>query len=176
MVLQYPDGTWTVGGVACIPKPATPIMQENQQTDHCPSRYKIVILDLLWLTKTIKISSLSQYPESHFRASLSQNLTMFVLKLVAWMKANFARAPVADADAFPGQSTVCPKVPYTNNVSLFSAIGGWIPKPFDLQVVHMCGFDLVYDEAWLLQRWPWFYGITFRLQFEHKQFSGKSDI
>ena len=44
-------------------------------------------------------------------------------------------------------NAVCPKVPYTSNVYLFSAIGGWIPKPFDLKVVHMCGFDLLYDEA-----------------------------
>ena len=37
----YPDGAGSVGGVACIiPKPAAPILQENQQPDHCPSRYK----------------------------------------------------------------------------------------------------------------------------------------
>ena len=26
-------------GLHVLPKPAAPIIQENQQTDHCPSRY-----------------------------------------------------------------------------------------------------------------------------------------
>ena len=26
-------------GLCVLPKPAAPIIQENQQTDHCPSRY-----------------------------------------------------------------------------------------------------------------------------------------
>ena len=41
--------------------------------------------------------------------------------------------------------TVCPEVRVTPNTPLFYAICGRILKPFELQVVHMCGFDLVYD-------------------------------
>ena len=29
---------------------------------------------------------------------------------------------------------------------VFSAIGGWILKPFDFQVATMCGFDIMYDK------------------------------
>ena len=41
---------------------------------------------------------------------------------------------------------MCPKVPYTSNVSLFSAVCGWIPKPFDLLIATAVRFCLV-------QRW-----------------------
>ena len=34
----------------------------------------------------------------------------------------------------------------------------------------MLRFDLIYDEAWLLSNWPWLYGITSRLEFEHNWF------
>ena len=44
-------------------------------------------------------------------------------------------------------STVCPKVPENSNVPIFSAKCGWILKPFDLQVAHIGGFDLVYKEV-----------------------------
>ena len=39
--------------------------------------------------------------------------------------------------------TVCPKVRDT----LFSALCGWILKPFDLMIVHTAGFVLVYDNT-----------------------------
>ena len=44
-------------------------------------------------------------------------------------------------------STVCPKVPYISKVSLFSAVCGWIPKPFDLLIALTVRFDLVYEVA-----------------------------
>ena len=44
-------------------------------------------------------------------------------------------------------TTVCPKVPYTSNVSLFSAVCGWIPKPFDLLIATAVRFDSVYEVA-----------------------------
>ena len=44
-------------------------------------------------------------------------------------------------------STVCPKVPLKRNIVVFSAINGWIPKPFELQIVLKCGFDMMYDMA-----------------------------
>ena len=32
-------GREVLEGLRVLPKPAVPITQENQQTDHCPSRY-----------------------------------------------------------------------------------------------------------------------------------------
>ena len=32
-------GREVLEGLRVLPKPAAPIIQENQQTDHCPSRY-----------------------------------------------------------------------------------------------------------------------------------------
>ena len=43
-------------------------------------------------------------------------------------------------------STVCPKVAYNSFHMVFSAISGWILKPFDLQVATMSGFDIMYDK------------------------------
>ena len=40
-----------------------------------------------------------------------------------------------------------PKVPYISKVSLFSAVCGWIPKPFDLLIALTVRFDLVYEVA-----------------------------
>ena len=43
-------------------------------------------------------------------------------------------------------STECPKVACNSFHMVFSAISGWILKPFDLQVATMCGFDIMYDK------------------------------
>ena len=37
---------------------------------------------------------------------------------------------------------------------VFSAISGWILKPFDLQVATMCGFDIMYDKPALQSKVP----------------------
>ena len=44
-------------------------------------------------------------------------------------------------------ATVCPKVPLKRNLVVFSALCGWILKPFELQIVLECGFDMMYDMA-----------------------------
>ena len=44
-----------------------------------------------------------------------------------------------------GQTTVCPKVPLNSDMVLFSAICGWILKPFDLQIATLGRFDMMYD-------------------------------
>ena len=43
---------------------------------------------------------------------------------------------------------------HKSKVSLFSAVCGWIPKPFDLLIVLTVRFDLVYEVAWLPTDWP----------------------
>ena len=43
--------------------------------------------------------------------------------------------------------TVCPKVPLKRNLVVFSAVCGWILKPFELQIVLECGFDMMYIMA-----------------------------
>ena len=43
--------------------------------------------------------------------------------------------------------TVCPKVPLKRNLVVFSAVCGWILKPFELQIVLECGFDIMYGMA-----------------------------
>ena len=50
--------------------------------------------------------------------------------------------------------TVCPKVAYNSFHMVFSAISGWILKPFDLQVATMCGFDIMYDKSVLPSKVP----------------------
>ena len=45
---------------------------------------------------------------------------------------------------------VCPKVPWNSYTLLFSTICGWIQKPFDLQVAHIGGFDLLYKVVWFV--------------------------
>ena len=52
------------------------------------------------------------------------------------------------------QPTVCPKVAYNSFHMVFSAISGWILKPFDLQVATMCGFDIMYDKPVLPSKVP----------------------
>ena len=44
--------------------------------------------------------------------------------------------------------TVCPKVPLKRNLVVFSVVCGWILKPFELQIVLECGFDMMYDMAY----------------------------
>ena len=51
-------------------------------------------------------------------------------------------------------STVCPKVRDKSKVPLFSAKFWWIPKPFGLLIAPAGGFDLMYEVAWLLAKWP----------------------
>ena len=45
------------------------------------------------------------------------------------------------------QRTVCPKVPLKINLVVISAVCGWILKPFELQIVLECEFDMMYDMA-----------------------------
>ena len=47
-------------------------------------------------------------------------------------------------DSFGGP-TVRPKVPEKSNVPCFSAICGWILKPFDLQIAMKVRFVMIYD-------------------------------
>ena len=73
-------------------------------------------------------------------------------------------------------ATVCPKVPYTSKVPLFSAIHGWILKPFGLLIVQMGRFDLVYEVPWLPTNRPQSSWVTFRLDFWHNWIANKSDV
>ena len=67
--------------------------------------------------------------------------------------------------------TVCPKVAYNSFHMVFSAISGWILKPFDLQVATMCGFDIMYDKPVLPSKVPQCKWITFRHDLEKIKFS-----
>ena len=67
-------------------------------------------------------------------------------------------------------NTVCPKVACNSFHMVFSAISGWILKPFDLQVATMCGFDIMYDKPVLPSKVPQFKWITFRHDFEQIRF------
>ena len=49
---------------------------------------------------------------------------------------------------------MCPKVACISFHMVFSAISGWILKPFDLQVATMCGFDIMYDKPALPSKAP----------------------
>ena len=53
---------------------------------------------------------------------------------------------------------------------VFSAISGWILKPFDLQVATMCGFDIMYDKPVLPSKVPQCKWITFRHDLEKIRF------
>ena len=68
-------------------------------------------------------------------------------------------------------TTVCPKVAYNSFHMVFSAISGWILKPFDLQVATMCGFDIMYDKPVLPSKVPQCKWITFRHYLEKIRFS-----
>ena len=68
------------------------------------------------------------------------------------------------------RSTVCPKVAYNSFHMVFSAISGWILKPFDLQVATMCGFDIMYDKPVLPSKVPPCKWITFRHDLEKIRF------
>ena len=46
---------------------------------------------------------------------------------------------------FESTYTVCPKVAYNSFHMVFSAISGWILKPFDLQVATLGRFDMMYN-------------------------------
>ena len=63
-------------------------------------------------------------------------------------------------------NTVCPKVPLKTKVTLFSAVCGWIPKPFWLLVAHISGFDMAYKVALLTPKRPDVYWVTFRPYFD----------
>ena len=67
--------------------------------------------------------------------------------------------------------TVCPKVACNSFHMVFSAISGWILKPFDLQVATMCGFDIMYDKPVLPSKVPPCKWITFRHDLEKIRFS-----
>ena len=69
------------------------------------------------------------------------------------------------------KTTVCPKVAYNSFHMVFSAISGWILKPFDLQVATMCGFDIMYDKPVLPSKVPPCKWITFRHDLEKIKFS-----
>ena len=66
--------------------------------------------------------------------------------------------------------TVCPKVACISFHMVFSAISGWILKPFDLQVATMCGFDIMYDKPVLPSKVPPCKWITFRHDLEKIRF------
>ena len=68
-------------------------------------------------------------------------------------------------------TTVCPKVARISFHMVFSAISGWILKPFDLQVATMCGFDNMYDKPVLPSKVPQCKWITFRHDLEKIKFS-----
>ena len=67
-------------------------------------------------------------------------------------------------------TTVCPKVARISFHMVFSAISGWILKPFDLQVATMCGFDIMYDKPVLPSKVPPCKWITFRHDLEKIRF------
>ena len=66
---------------------------------------------------------------------------------------------------------MCPKVARISFHMVFSAISGWILKPFDLQVATMCGFDIMYDKPVLPSKVPQCKWITFRHDLEKIRFS-----
>ena len=70
--------------------------------------------------------------------------------------------------------TVCPKVPYTSKVCLFSAVCGWIPKPFDLLIATAVRFDLVYNNASIVGKYPCKICKNFWTSFAKNEISGKS--
>ena len=60
----------------------------------------------------------------------------------AWLSQTAPASPDSER-----HHTVCPKVPLKRNLVVFSAVCGWILKPFELQIVLECGFDMMYDMA-----------------------------
>ena len=70
-------------------------------------------------------------------------------------------------------NTVCPKVPYNSNVSLFSAVCGWIPKPFDLPIATAGRFDLVYNKASIEGKYHCKICKDFWTSFVKNEISGK---
>ena len=61
---------------------------------------------------------------------------------------------------------MCPKVPLKTKVLLFSAVHGWIPKPFGLLVAHIGGFDIANKVGRLTPNRPVMNWITFRPYFD----------
>ena len=61
------------------------------------------------------------------------------------------------------KNTLCPKVPVTSKLTLFSVNRGCIIKSFDLLIAKWFRFNLVYDTWWLLWNMTWYGGLHFWL-------------
>ena len=75
--------------------------------------------------------------EEQRRFSVDPNLTTFdILRSILVISTLYY---------IPCRTTVYPKDGTTLYTPLFSTLCGRIAKPFELQIVHMCGFDMTYD-------------------------------
>ena len=76
---------------------------------------------------------------------MSRNSKIMIHGVISRVKINSVLMGVIRMIKLRG--TVCPKVPLKRNLVVFSTINGWILKPFELQTVLECGFDMMYNRV-----------------------------